>query len=131
MALVALRQGHGNIDLAGELLKTVFVAFFLADPDFLAPRSHDFVQAEEAIKTLIKEAASTDDWRLDEGKCKVIELILALHDQQLAALPKHRIERAKQRLMRVLEKGSFPLLTLTADNLRVSTGGPDNRLKCR
>jgi hypothetical protein len=111
MALVALRQGHGNIDLAGELLKTVFVAFFLTDPDCSAPRSHDFAQAEAAIKTLIKEAASTDDWRLDEGKCEVIELILALHDQQLAVLPTHRIEGAKQRLMRVLEAGSFPSLT--------------------
>ena len=111
MALVALRQGHGNIDLAGELLKTVFVAFFLTDPDCLAPRSHDFAQAEAAIKTLIKEAASTDDWRLAEGKCEVIELILALHDQQLAVMPTHRIEAAKQRLMRVLEKGSFPSWT--------------------
>lgn len=111
MALVALRQGHGNIDLAGELLKTVFVAFFLAGPDFLATCSHDFAPAEVAIKTLINEAASTDDWRLDEGQCAAIELILSLHDQQLAVLPTHRIEGAKQRLMRVLEAGSFPSLT--------------------
>ena len=112
MALVALRQGHGNIDLAGELLKTVFVAFYLIDPDCLATHSHDFVQAEAAINTLIKEAASTDDWRLDEGKCEAIELILALHDQQLAVVPTHRIEGAKQRLMRVLERESFPRLTV-------------------
>jgi len=57
LALVALRQGHGNIDLAGELLKTVFVAFFLTDPDSLATRSPDFVRTEAALKTLIKETA--------------------------------------------------------------------------
>jgi hypothetical protein len=60
---------------------------------------------------VIKHAAATDEWRLAEEECEGVELILGLHDVQLAALPKHRIEGAKQRLMWVLEKGSFPRLT--------------------
>jgi hypothetical protein len=92
-------------------LKTVFVAFFLTDPDCSAPRSHDFAQAEAATKTLIKQAAATDEWRLDEDHCEAIELILALHDAQLAALPKHQVDGAKDRLMRVLERWSFPSIT--------------------
>jgi hypothetical protein len=62
------------------------------------------------VKAVIKHAAATDEWRLAEAECEGVELILGLHDAQLAALPKHRIEGAKQRLMRVLAKGSFPFL---------------------
>src|SRR5260370_31636810 len=108
MALVALRQGRGNIDLAGELLKTVFVAFYLADPDHLATHAGHFPQAETAIKALIKDAVRDGGWRLEEDQCEGIEAILGLHDAQLSSLSVHRIEGAKQRLMRVLEKESFP-----------------------
>jgi hypothetical protein len=110
MALVALRQGRGNIDLAGELLKIVFVAFYLTDPEHLPIYLEDFTQAETALRALIKEAASTGNWLLGETECGPIERILALHDRQLAATPTHRIEGAKQRLMRALEKDDFPRL---------------------
>jgi hypothetical protein len=36
---------------------------------------------------------------------------VSLHDAQLAALRKHQVDGAKDRLMRVLERGSFPDLT--------------------
>ncbi|WP_158938368.1 hypothetical protein [Burkholderia sp. S171] len=111
LALVALRQGQGNADLVAELLKTVYVAYDLLDPDQLIPDAGHFARAEAAIKTLIKHAAVTDEWRLAAEECEGVELILGLYDVQLAALPKHRIEGAKQRLMRVLEKGSFPALS--------------------
>jgi len=111
MALVALRQGQGNSNLAGELLKTVFVAFYLAQPDQLTTHAKHFAQAQTAIKALIKDAVLETGWRLEEEHCKGIEAILVLHDAQLAALPTHRIEGAKQRLMRVLEAGSFPSIT--------------------
>jgi hypothetical protein len=45
-----------------------------------------------------------------EAECENVELILGLHDTQLVALPKHLVDGAKQRLMRVLERGSFPAL---------------------
>jgi hypothetical protein len=92
-------------------LKTVFVAFYLMDSDSLVTHAQHFVQAETAIKTVIKVAALDGDWRLDEGPCEGIELIVGLHDAQLASLPLHRIKGAKQRLMRVLERESFPTLS--------------------
>lgn len=73
MALVALRQGQGNSDLAGELLKTVFVTFYLADPDHLATYAGHFTQAETTIKALIKDAALEGSWRLEEDQCEGIE----------------------------------------------------------
>ncbi|SOE63376.1 hypothetical protein SAMN05414139_02299 [Burkholderia sp. D7] len=111
LALVALRQGRGNVDLAAELLKTVFVTFYLSDPACLAIHLQNFTHAEAALLALMKDAASSGNWRLDETGRETIEVILALHDQQLTAMPAHRIEREKQRLMHVLAKDSFPRLS--------------------
>ena len=110
LALVALRQGQGNADLIAELLKTVYVAYDLLDPSQLATQAGYFTRAETAIKTLIKQAAATGEWRLAEEQCEGIEVIVSLHDAQLAALRKHQVDGAKDRLMRVLERGSFPIL---------------------
>ena len=119
LALVALRQGQGNADLIAELLKTVYVAYDLLDPDQRVAHTEHFARAESAVKAVITHAVVTDEWRLAEEECEGVELILGLHDQQLVALPKHLIDGAKQRLMRVLAKGSFPLLTSTACNRAV------------
>jgi hypothetical protein len=70
MALVALRQGHGNRDLAGELLKTVFVTSYLADPDHLVTHEGHFTQAETAIKVMNKDAAQDNGWHLEETNVK-------------------------------------------------------------
>lgn len=110
LALVALRQGQGNADLIAELLKTVYVAYDLLAPDQRVANTENFARAESAVKAVIVHAAATDEWRLAECECENVEQILGLHDQQLGALPKHLIDAAKQRLMRVLAKGSFPFL---------------------
>jgi hypothetical protein len=110
LALVALRQRQGNADLIAELLKTVYVAYDLLDPDQRVANTEHFARAELAVKAVIVHAAATDEWRLAEAECDNVEQILGLHDQQLLALPKHLIDAAKQRLMRVLAKGSFPEL---------------------
>jgi len=112
LALVALRQGQGNADLIAELLKTVYVAYDLLDRDQRPACTGHFVRAESAVKAAIVHAAATDEWRLAEDECENVEQILGLHDQQLLALPKHLIDVAKQRLMRVLAKGSFPSMTI-------------------
>lgn len=108
LALVALRQGQGNADLIAELLKTVYVAYDLLIPDQRSAHAGQFARAEASIKAVIKHAAVTDEWRLAEEECEGVEQILGLHDKQLVTLPKHLIDSAKQRLMRVLAKGSFP-----------------------
>ena len=110
LALVAFRQGQGNADLIAELLKTVYIAYDLLDPDQRSAHTEYFARAESAVKTVIKHAAATDEWRLAEEECENVELILGLHGKQLLAFPKHLMDSAKQRLMRVLAKGSFPPL---------------------
>lgn len=111
LALVAVRQRQGNADLIAELLRTIYVTFDLLSPDQRAALVGKFVQAEASIKAVIARAAATEEWGLAEDECANVEQILGLHDQQLGALPKHLIDAAKQRLLRVLAKGSFPSIS--------------------
>jgi len=109
MALAALRQGRGNIDLAGELLKTVFLTYRLANKESLAADGGSFVLAESIIKAMIIRASNTHEWRLDDEHCEAIEQILRAHDADLATLPVHRIDEARRWLVKALESGSFPV----------------------
>src|ERR1700692_2914195 len=67
MALVALRQGHGNIDLAGELLRTIYLTYFLADGEAQTTSQDLFASAECAIKTTIAQSVMTGEWCLEDS----------------------------------------------------------------
>ncbi|WP_213768687.1 hypothetical protein [Caballeronia sp. dw_19] len=118
LALVALRQGQGNIDLAGELLKTVYLTHLLRDPENAHATLENVIAAEQGLKGSILDAAITGKWILSEIDCQAIQTVLELYDAQLAAVPVHRIVAAKARLSRILEGGDFPNLaeTFRADN---------------
>ena len=88
----------------------MYVAYDLLDRDQRSAHAGQFVRAESAVQAVIVHAAATNDWRLAEDECENVEKILGVHDQQLVALPKHLIDTAKQRLMRVLAMGNFPAL---------------------
>jgi hypothetical protein len=49
LAFVALRQGRGNLDLAGELLKTVYLTHFSRDIENGRASSDVFVTAEHDL----------------------------------------------------------------------------------
>ena|SRR5471032_1871769 len=112
MALVALRQGLGNLDLAGELLKTIFLVSYLVDEQTLSIHGAVFASSESTLRALINCAASNGDWRLDDAQCPPIEAVLSLHDAQLAWLPTYLIDGAQRRLTRAFDCGSFPNLSL-------------------
>ncbi|WP_438391778.1 hypothetical protein [Caballeronia sp. DA-9] len=118
MALVALRSGRGNIELAGELLKTVYLTYFLCAPDHIKSTSEKFLAAELALKSSILDSTTGGEWRLSDALCHNIEAVLCLHDAQLASVPVHQIAAAKERLSRVLQAGSFP--DMAATHLRKS-----------
>lgn len=115
MALVVMREGKGNVDLAGELMKTVYLTYFLAVGDTRREAVDALIEAELALKTCITQAVVTNEWRLEEAHCPHIEVMLRMHDSQLASLPLHRIMTAKARLSKVLERDEFPRLVATCE----------------
>jgi hypothetical protein len=124
LALAALRQGQGNADLASELLKTLYLTFFANEAERRNGLFETFLAAERALKACIHHAVMADEWRLDASHCEVIEAVLRAYDAQLASLPVHKIEAAKVRLGRMLEKkGSFPDLAATQGSALGRSGG--------
>ena len=108
LALVALRQGHGNADLVSELMSTLYLTFFANEAGTPNAPFDTFLAAELALRACIHQAMTADEWRLEAAQCEVIEAVLRAYDAQLASLPVHKIEAAKVRLGRMLERGSFP-----------------------
>jgi hypothetical protein len=110
LALVAMRNGHGNADLASELTKTLYLTYFICEKDRLDPSLETYLMAEAVLKACIQDSAEADAWRIAENQCAAIEAILCAHDTQLASTPLDEIEQAKGRLDRILKAGHFPNL---------------------
>jgi hypothetical protein len=109
MALAALRNGQGNIDLAGELLKTLYWTFYLSDAVTVHEQKDNLIAAEKALKSSIVSAADTKVWVLIDTDALSISALLRLHDDQLSSLPVHRLEKAKHRLQKLFaQEAGFP-----------------------
>ncbi|WP_250475081.1 hypothetical protein [Caballeronia sp. GAFFF1] len=107
LALVAMRNGRGNADLASELIKTLYLTFFVCKKDRLDPPMATFLKAETTLRACIPSDTS-GAWGIADDQCEAIEAVLCAHDTQLASTPLHQIEVAKARLERILKAGRFP-----------------------
>jgi hypothetical protein len=116
MSLVALRQGHGNRDLADKLLETIYLVCYLVDEQTLSTHCEIFKSAESTLQKLRECWSIGDQWIVDDAQCRATEAILSLHDAQLAWLPTYQIDGAKRRLTRALDKGRFPDLLSRPQN---------------
>jgi hypothetical protein len=102
LALVACRDGHGNRHLFNELMRTVYVAWFLQQDGYGKEPVNSFKTAEYAIEAALELAHVSNEWVLAEDTVSVFERLLALHDSQLASAPLHKVIHAEQRLRHFL-----------------------------
>ncbi|KWB49420.1 hypothetical protein WL35_06750 [Burkholderia ubonensis] len=105
LALAAIAQGHGNLDLMVCLLKAVYMAFYLrgkspAEPDVRAIR-----RAEAALERCMVRAEGGETWAMLDADKSAIERVLLLHDEQLATTPTHRYLDALDKLNRFALEG--------------------------
>ncbi|TDN59120.1 hypothetical protein B0G77_8311 [Paraburkholderia sp. BL10I2N1] len=102
LALVACRDGHGNSHLFNELMRTVYVAWFLQQDGYGSEPVAQFKTAEYAVEAALELAHLSNEWVLTEDALPVFERLLALHDSQLATAPLHKIIDAERRLRQFL-----------------------------
>ncbi|WP_094779206.1 hypothetical protein [Paraburkholderia ribeironis] len=102
LALVACRDGHGNGHLFNELMRTVYLAWFLQQDGFGSEPVGRFKAAEIAVEAALELAHAANEWVLAEDAVPVFESLLALHDAQLATVPLHKIISAEHRLRQFL-----------------------------
>ena len=107
LALVACRGDCGNKHLINELARAIYMTYFLQLAGFGSLEVRIYLDAETALENVLARAAKCGDWKLVDDDMSVLEVVLALHDQQLAAAPMHRVVDADKRL-RTFLMGSAP-----------------------
>jgi hypothetical protein len=102
LALVTMRHGHGNPDVVSYLLKTVYLTCFLHEALHGRSELGPFREAERALMRSVKRAKIKAGWSMSDPDGAILETILALHDQQLAAVAVHQLSAARERLNRFI-----------------------------
>ncbi|WP_418884186.1 hypothetical protein [Burkholderia contaminans] len=100
LALATIAKGHANVDLMVCLLKAVYTAFYLREGTSTGADESQFQHAEAALSRCIGRAERGETWVMLDRDKAAIERILALHDEQLAAVPTHRYLTALDKLNR-------------------------------
>jgi hypothetical protein len=100
LALAAWRSGAGNRALLHELFVALYLSYFLGEAGF-GDETRGFYQgAQEALDRCIARAAIENDWGIEPEDSVVLEQLLRLYDQQLAAAPRYVTDGARKRLLR-------------------------------
>ncbi|MGY6123829.1 hypothetical protein ACW9YQ_33600 (plasmid) [Paraburkholderia strydomiana] len=98
LALVACRRGHGNGHLINELMRAVYLGWFLQRAGYGNFPAGQFRIAEYAVEATLAHAHECGEWRLPEEAIADFEVLLALFDSQLASAPLHEVLAAEQKL---------------------------------
>ncbi|KGV26232.1 hypothetical protein [Burkholderia pseudomallei] len=110
MALAVVRSGNGGCDQVICLLRVVYLAFFMRGETASGADLDLYRRAEAVLEACIARGERGDAWTLSEDELADVERVLIVHDEQLAAIPKHRYLAAWDRLQRfVTGRGQSPV----------------------
>jgi hypothetical protein len=102
LALAACRGDAANRHQINELVRSVYMAYYLQRMGFGEVAFECYERAEAAFESALAVAAKCGKWKISEQDAPVIERLLALHDQQLGEVPMHRVVEAEQQLRHFL-----------------------------
>jgi hypothetical protein len=105
LALAALKGGSGNGHLLTELIRVVYVAWYLQEAGFGATDLEHYLEAERTLASCGARAAGENIWQLDAADTSAIERVLALHDWQLEHVPISAMLEVQKRLTRFRQSG--------------------------
>ena len=116
LALAACRGDSANRHQINELVRSVYMAYFLQRMGFGDMPFECYEHAEAAFENALAVAAKSARWMISEQDAPVIERLLALHDQQLSEAPMHRVAEAERQLRQFLAGTSVsPLVRQKSD----------------
>jgi len=116
LALAACRSDSGNRHQINELVRSVYMAYFLQRMGFGDMPFECYEHAEAAFENALAVAARSARWMISEPEAPVIERLLALHDWQLSEAPMHRVVEAEKQLRQFLAgTGASPLVRPKSD----------------
>lgn len=98
LALAVFRAGKGNGDLLAELVKTLYLAWYLQQAGFGAADHELYREAERILDNAARNTAK-DIWLIESADCPAITSLLDLHERQLSSAPVYAIDEAQQRVL--------------------------------
>lgn len=116
LALAACRSDSGNRHQINELVRSVYMAYFLQRLGFGDMPFECYEHAEATFENALAVAAKSACGLISEQDAPVIERLLALHDSQLSEAPMHRVAEAEKQLRQFLAgTGVLPLVRPKSD----------------
>lgn len=100
LALAALRAGSGNGHLLSDLIRALYLAWYLHEAGFGTVRHAFFPEAAKALESSAARATADDVWQVSPDEAAILERLLALLDEQLASTPVGVMLGAQRRLLR-------------------------------
>ncbi|WP_321936265.1 hypothetical protein [Paraburkholderia sp. J8-2] len=102
LALAACRGGTVSESLLNELIRAAYLAWFLQRAGYGNEPREIFKAAELAIEIALARAHQTGEWILPDDAVPIFEILLTLHDSQLATAPLHKVTSAERQLLAFL-----------------------------
>lgn len=111
MALAVIRSRHGSVDTVTCLIRVLYLTYVIGKQVHSEEENAALVEAERTLSSCIDRAVDVDggNWYLDDTEARTIELILAMHDAQLANVPKHRYAAAWMIVQDGLSRSESPI----------------------
>ena len=98
LVLAAFRAGKGNGDLLAELVKALYLAWYLQQAGFGVAKHELYLEAERLLDAVAKSAGK-NIWLIEAADCLAITSLLDLHEQQLSSAPVYAVAEAQQRVL--------------------------------
>ncbi len=111
LALAACReQGNGNSYQFNELLRALYIAYYLQGMAFGFLPPNVFACAEFGMNQALAKGKSEQAWQVDSRTASLLEQILALHDVQLNSIRYKDLTAATEQLERfIVSQRASPL----------------------
>lgn len=122
MAYAALLSGKGNIDQVGNLLRTVYMTFFMREKYGLSRET--VFNAEYLLNMSMASAENLDEITLTRDEADCIEAVLAVYDKQLACECRGKLEASEQRVIQLVSNHLGTLMTSDAGSALHSAQEP-------
>ncbi|MFL9869516.1 hypothetical protein PQR67_35550 [Paraburkholderia fungorum] len=100
LALEALKAGSGNGQLLTDLIRVVYVTWYLQLAGFHATDLEIYREAERVLARCGARGMEENIWKIDQSDAVAIEHVLALHDWQLEHVPVGAMLKVQRRLAR-------------------------------
>ena len=115
LSFAACRNGAGSAYLFNELIRLVYLSFYVQDAGFGDTDLMIYARVEAAIERSLERAENGCTWTLDADDLPLFEAVLRESDRQLAHAPRYVHIGARERLEQFATSGrASPLRAVAA-----------------